>query len=120
MTTLADQIDVIAELFFRAWRLWRIDAGWSLGPDRPDIQMSPHLVDTWDMLTPDGKSWFRQHAALVIYAAGPHSTVQDDVVPAPDGVTELLEGVLAALRQNHTKTAKTRAEDALRLLKPEG
>jgi hypothetical protein len=66
MESLSSRLDDISENFFEVWRAWRYDQGWRLGPDAPDSKLSPFMVASWGQLHEAGRSWFRQHAALVI------------------------------------------------------
>jgi hypothetical protein len=66
MESLSSRLEDISENFFEVWRAWRYDQGWRLGPDAPDSKLSPHMVGSWSQLHETGRSWFRQHAALVI------------------------------------------------------
>lgn len=68
MAQLSDKLDDVTKVFFEMWREWRHQQGWRLGPDIPSSLLSPHLVDNWDQLSETGRTWFRQHAALVFAA----------------------------------------------------
>lgn len=68
MAHLSNKLDDVTKVFFEMWREWRHQQGWRLGPDIPSSLLSPHLVDNWDQLSETGRTWFRQHAALVLAA----------------------------------------------------
>jgi len=127
-----DHLEEIAQKFWQSWSTWRRNQGWTLGLDRPDAKMSPFLVHSWDGLDVEAKGWFRQHAALVLYAAQPYtgSTPSPPVVPpvaasAPqsDETTQKaiakLEAGLKALSELKTDIGERKVRTALKLLKGE-
>lgn len=71
-------IDAVAKNFFSIWREWRSSQGWTLGPDRPDLKLSPLMVDEWEQLNSTGRLWFQQHAAAVLAA-------YKQTLPSPEG-----------------------------------
>lgn len=120
-----EDLNLISREFFNAWRQWRLSQGWTLGPDRPDSKMSPYLVHSWEGLNVEGKQWFVQHSALVLYAtqqgSGSPSKVEDS--PANSGVNDKviqkLNAGIVAIDELKTETARRKIRTALKLLKGE-
>ena len=71
MQVSGSDLESIAQSFWSSWRIWRLSDGWTLGPDNPSLKMSPDLVSDWVHLPDNRRDWFRQHAALVLYATPP-------------------------------------------------
>jgi len=71
-----DHIEAVKPVLWEAWRSWMYGLGCRLGPDNPAAKLSPHLTDSYDMLTPESKAYFHQWAALTLWAL-------DKVAPAP-------------------------------------
>ena len=65
---LSDKLDEITRKFWSVWRTWRLGQGWCQGSDLPSQKVCPHLVASFDQLTPDGSEWFRQHTALLLHS----------------------------------------------------
>ena len=86
---LSDKLDEITRKFWSTWRTWRLGQGWALGTDLPSQKVSPHLVASFDQLTPEGSDWFRAHTALLLHAIGdmavetpaPAAPVADPAMP---------------------------------------
>ena len=70
-----DHIEAVKPVLWEAWRSWMYGLGCRLGPDNPSAKLSPHLTDSYDMLTPESKAYFHQWAALTLWAL-------DKVAPA--------------------------------------
>ena len=115
----SSQLENISRQFFISWRIWRLDQGWTLGPDVPDSKMSPYLVRNYDGLEDHGKQWFRQHAALVLHSA--QSFEADLVTPSENSdrnqvaIKKLQEG-MTALDGLQQDIARRKFRTALRLL----
>lgn len=65
---LKDRLEEIAEGYWAGWRVWLEAQQWSLGPDRPELKMSPHLVETYEDVSEEGKRFFRAQVALLIHS----------------------------------------------------
>lgn len=87
MAKLSDRLEDISRMFFGLWREWRQGQGWRLGPDLPGALLSPYMVDNWDQLNDGGRTWFRQHAALVL-ASIEQTKAQRDLKPVVPTYTE--------------------------------
>jgi hypothetical protein len=65
---LKDRLDEIAEGFWSGWKVWLQAQGWTLGPDRPDLQMNPYLVDDYAEVSEEGRKFCRAQVALVLHS----------------------------------------------------
>jgi hypothetical protein len=100
-----DQLDAVVPAFFQVWRDWRQAEGWKLGPDDVVAKTSRFLVPSWSLLGAEGQAWFRQHAALVLWALDQQQKL--DTKPTtqePDkALHDALDSILVSLKPKRKK-----------------
>ncbi len=77
---LSKRLEELAQGYWESWHILMTESGWTLGPDRPELKMSPYLADDWSEVPEEGKSWVRGQVALVIHAIAQLSAPEK---PAP-------------------------------------
>lgn len=119
MTMLPDRVDEVSQKYWETWRAWRYGQGWRLGPDDPKSLLSPFLVDNYDQLGDEGRTWFKQQAALVLWSA---SEVQRNPTGAPSAkltpanVTETLDDVKRCFTNLRYEAASVKLEELIKLV----
>lgn len=101
---LASKLDEITRKFWSTWRTWRLGQGWCFGIDMPSQKVSPHLVASFDQLTPEGSEWFRQHTALLLHALDDDLSLEVPAAPAEPMMDPAMPRLRAEVEKHRTET----------------